>query len=581
MRAGSIAGLAVLAAFLVAVPFLFGSFSGYQLGLLLLYGIAAQGIALCWGKAGFLPLGQALFFGLGAYIAGWALKTADGNWLLLIPLLVLPILVPALLAGLVGLLVFHRSATSGPYFSLITLALAMLGFQLANSLDWLTGGFNGMVGIPDLAGIDSYGGLYFVILALLAASSLLLWHLFRSPFGLLLSAIRQNEDRLQFLGFRTSRLKALAFAISAGIAGAAGALFAPHQGIVTPQAVGFLLSAELVIWTAVGGRSSITGPVLGAVLIGYLSAELRDSFSYWEIVVALIFIVVVVRLPHGLMGLVQQAGHRFGLGGPPPSRARSIDLPPRERTERRELVLEAVEFGAGGIRILNGLDLAIARPGIHCIIGPNGAGKTSAFNVLTGRFAPTRGDISWNGRSIGGFRPYEVAALGIGRKFQVPSVFTEASVAENIDIALWASRLPMHGMFSMHPYRWRSRMLARLEEIFPFLQQADRIASTLSLGQRQMLEFAMVNLSEPRLLLLDEPCAGLSTSETAHMIDAIAALDSEFQATALIIEHDMQVVERLADHVFVLHLGAKLAEGTMAEIKANDTVRAVYAGGSK
>src|SRR5690606_8689290 len=208
------------------------------------------------------------------------------------------------------------------------------GLQLANSLEWLTGGFNGMTGIPGLPGIDSYGGLYYVIVPVLALTTLALAHLLRSPFGQLLSAIAQNEERLQFLGFRTSGLKALAFAISAGLAGIAGVLFAAHDGIVTPQSVGYLLSAELVIWTAVGGRDSLLGPVLGAVLIGYLTAELRDTFPYWEIVVAIVFIAVVLRFPNGIAGFLARSGRR------PDTirrRERDMDIPPQVRKEPIDL----------------------------------------------------------------------------------------------------------------------------------------------------------------------------------------------------------------------------------------------------
>jgi urea ABC transporter permease protein UrtC len=562
----------ILVLSLLAVPLLFGGFAAYQIGLLLIYGLVAQGVALCWGRSGFLPLGQALFFGLGAYIAGWGLRTANGDWLSLLVPLALAVLAPAVAAGVVGLLVFARRSSSGPFFSLITLALSMLGFQLANSLDTVTGGFNGLTAIPGLPGIDSYSELYFVVIACLVANSLLFAWLCNSPFGLLLSAIRQNEERLQFLGFRTDLLKSLAFAISAAMAGLAGALFAAHQGIVTPQAVGFLLSSELVIWTAVGGRASLFGPVIGAVAIGYLSAELRDSFAYWEILVALIFIIVVLKFPEGFAARLDPS--------PAPHPLRTNPLPSRDRADSVALECRDVRLARGGVQILNGLDLIIAKPGIHCMIGPNGAGKTSAFNVLSGRFRLSSGDIIWNGRPIAR-RPVQVARCGIIRKFQIPSVFAELSVGESIDIALWANRLTWSQMFSSRPYRWTTPALDRLRTLFPFLDDTSKRAGALSAGERQMLEYAMVNLAEPRLLLLDEPCAGLSPHETAIMIAAIAAIHYAFGATVVIIEHDMQVVERLADFVHVLHLGARLAEGPVAEIKLNPAVQAVYAGGSK
>ncbi len=567
---------------LLAVPFVWDFFVAYELGLYLLYGIVGQGLVICWGRAGFLPLGQALFFGTGAYLSGYILTSFEASWIAVGLLLVIAGLVPALIAGLVGAMVFNRQIGSGPYFSLITLALAMLGFQLANSADQITGGFNGMTGIPGLPGVDSYEGLYFVILAALAVSTLIVTYVLKAPFGQLLAAVAQNEERLQFFGFRTGTLKALAFAISAALAGFAGALYAPHQGIVTPQAVGFLLSAELVIWTAVGGRNKVLGPVFGAVFIGFLAAGLRDIFRFWEVVVAIVFVVVVLRFPEGLSGLILAGGRRIALGFSDRARpVRDIELAAVRQESEAALRYDGIGVKIGAVTILDGLSLDISGGGIHCIIGPNGAGKTSAFNALTGKLPVAEGTIAWQGETITGERAYRVAARGIGRKFQVPSVFPELSVGQNIDIALWANRMSHAEMFSMRSYRWRSALLAHLEKLFPFLGRPNIRAGDLSLGQRQMLEFALSNLPEPALLLLDEPCAGLSAIETSEMIEAIADLSRTYNRMLVIIEHDMQVVEKLSDHVIVLHQGRLLANGSLAEIKQNTEVQAVYAGGAK
>lgn len=567
--------------FLALVPVIWGSFTAYELGLYLLYGIVGQGIALCWGRTGFLPLGQALFFGIGAYISGASLIAFGNSWLLL-PLLLVAILVPAMLAGGVGILVFSRRIGSGPYFSIITLALAMLGFQLANSMVEITGGFNGMTGIPGLPGIDGFSHLYFVVLGALAVSTLALAYVLRAPFGQLLAATSQNEERLQFFGFRTSQLKAAAFAMSAGLAGLAGALYAPHQGIVTPQAVGFLLSAELVIWTAVGGRFSLFGPVIGATLVGFLASGLRNDFAYWEILIALVFVVVVVRWPAGLVGILDSIGPirrfirmgRFAV-------LRGTDIQPRVRGSDPLIEFESVSVSVGTVQILRDLDFQIDIRGIHCLIGPNGAGKTSALNVLTGKLPLASGDVRWMGRSVANKPIFRIAAMGVGRKLQAPSVFPSLSIGQNIDIALWANRIRPVQQLAMSPYQWRTRMLGLLEARFPFLRETNVQTGTLSLGQRQMLDFALTLLAEPSLILLDEPCAGLSVDETVEMIAAIDAMISELSAVAILVEHDMQVVERLSSRVMVLHQGRLLANGPIEEIRRNPNVREVYAGGQK
>ena len=286
-----------LAVALIGLPFVSNEFAAYQIALFLIYGIAAQGVALCWGRLGFLPLGHALFFGLGAYLFGGLLKQAESNsaWYLALPLAVAA---PALLAYVIARLVFARSARSGPYFSLITLALTMLGFLAAQQWSSLTGGFNGMANIPDIPGTSRYETLYWVVAFAAVMSTLVLAMLSVRPIGVIWEAVAQNEERLQLLGYATDRVKANAFAFSALLAAVAGALFSAHQGIVTPQAMSFILSTEFVIWAAVGGKGSALGPLLGATVVGYASAELREQFLYWEVVVAALFIVVVLFLPH-------------------------------------------------------------------------------------------------------------------------------------------------------------------------------------------------------------------------------------------------------------------------------------------
>ena len=571
----------LLLAVLILIPFLTNSYFAYQLGLYLLYGMVGQGIALCWGKGGFLPLGQALFFGIGAYISGTILQDSVG-WLSVISALILSILIPAFIAGLVGLLVFDRQIGSGPYFSLITLALSLLGYQLANSQVWITGGFNGLTGIGGLPGIDSYGSLYFFIVGALAISTFVLVYLIRTPFGQLLEAVRENEERTQFLGINTSLVKAAAFAISGAIAGLAGAFFAPHQGIVTPQVVGFILSAELVIWAAVGGRFGFIGPIVGAVLIGFLASGLRDSFAYWEVGVALVFILVVLRMPGGISGMITSLLRRFNIDILSNNvSSRSQIIPKKNNLRKPVLKFDNVSVKVGNVSILDNLSFIIENPGVHCLIGPNGAGKTSALNALTGKLDYKTGNVYWSGKSLKGIRPFRTPKIGIGRKLQVPSIFSNLTVRQNIDIAIWVNRLNIKHLFSVRPYSWGTNLLKDLEESFPFLNKTDVHAGTLSVGQRQMLDFAMTVLAEPDLILLDEPCAGLSKYETEKMILAIAKLAKTSKATFIIVEHDMHVVELLSDNVFVMHQGKLLAQGSLEEIRANKEVQVVYAGGSK
>lgn len=567
----------MLAAGLAALPVIGSDFVAYQVALFLIYGIATQGVALCWGRLGFLPLGHSLFFGLGAYIAGGAAKAgaAQPLWWLAFPM---ALLLPALLAWVVARLIFARSMRSGPYFSLITLAMTMLGFLAAQQWSSVTGGFNGMGDIPEPPGLERYSTLYWLVAAAAVASTATLGVLVGRPLGVLWRAIAQNEERMQLFGYATDHLKANAYALSAFLAAGAGALFATHQGIVTPQAMSFVLATEFVIWAAVGGKSSPLGALLGAVIVGYASAELRDHFATWEVFVGLMFIAVVRFLPEGLAGLT-------GLKALRGSRANVSPLPAPPTSAPKQvpaLNYDDVRSSQGGVRILDGLSFKLEGPGIRAVIGPNGAGKTSAFNVLTGRLPVTGGRIHVGGRDVTGQTAWRVARLGVGRKMQVPSVFPDLTVRENFAVALWAGRL--HGMAALRsrPHAWHTPLLDEMLGCFPELAASlDVPAGRLSQGHRQALEFVMTVLPEPHLLLLDEPCAGLSPAETHQMIQVIIRAVQRLGAGALLIEHDLAAVAALKGEVYVLHQGRMLARGSLEQMQAEPAVRAVYAGARK
>ncbi|MFW5330133.1 ABC transporter permease subunit [Hydrogenophaga sp. ZJX-1] len=573
-----VSGPVLLGLGLCALPFLTDDFTRYQIGLFLIYGVATQGVALCWGRLGFLPLGNALFFGMGAYLAGGSLKAAstDALWYWTLPL---AWVLPSALAYLSARLVFARSTRSGPFFSLITLAMTMLGFLVVQQWSSVTGGFNGLSDIPEPFGLDRYTDLYGVIAFCAVCTTVLLSVLVRRPLGTLWSAIAQNEDRLQLFGYATDRIKANAYALSAFLAATAGALFAMHQGIVTPLSMGVVLATEFVIWAAVGGKASPVGALLGAVLVGYASSELRDTFSYWEVLVALLFLVVVRFLPEGLYGLVGGRPTPTDAGEEPSGKM----LAPRAPVAcELALSFRNVSSSQGGVRILNDLSFGLQGPGVRCIIGPNGAGKTSCFNVLTGRLPLRAGSIVLNGKDVSRLPAWKVARSGVGRKMQVPSVFPALSVAQNLDIALWAGRLSGRDALGRQALSWHTPLLDELLTLFPVLrQQLHEPAGSLSQGHRQALEFAMTMLPEPQLVLLDEPCAGLSPKETHQMIDAIRQVIDQLGVGALVIEHDISAVEAIGGQVFVFDQGALLSEGTLEQIQNDPRVKRVYAGARK
>lgn len=573
---------ATLLAALLLIPQVFGSFTAYQIGLFLIYGIAGQGIGYLWGRAGILPFGQAAFFGVSAYASAHILLSIDGLFLQVIALLAV-IFMAGLIAFLLASVVFKGRTDSGPFFSLITLALAMIAEQIAGTATALTGGFNGLSGFSTIAGLDQFGSFYYIIVGAVLFSTITLLTLDRLPVGLVSKALADNEKRLLLFGFPTHVLKGCVFALSAGLAALAGILFANHQGIVTPTSSGFLLSANLVIWAAVGGRYHVLGPLLGAVVIGYLSSELRDSFTYWEVCLALIFIMVVLKAPGGAAEYIERIVRLVV-----PKRQKQTNPIASVPTTKSDTTPHALEFISsrvqmGPVRILNGVDLKTPDKGIVCIIGPNGAGKTSLLNVVTGNLPLIGGSLCYAGSEVQNRPSYMALKSGIARKLQVPSVFSSLTVSENLCIAMLSNRASMSDFFKPSALSWRSQDLTTLLDTpsLPLLDCLDQPVSDLPQGHRQFLEFAMTTAAGSRLLLLDEPCAGLSPSETKLMTDVLRKFQDINQGLVMLIEHDMSIVRELADHVVVMHQGAVLAEGSYDVIRTNPEVKAVYAGGTK
>ncbi|MGB7097775.1 MAG: ATP-binding cassette domain-containing protein [Xanthobacteraceae bacterium] len=573
MRAASLVVLVT-----IVLPLALSQFWAYQLGLYGLYAAAAVGVGLCWGQAGFLPLGQGLFFGLAAYISGLAFITFSEHLFIAVWVLPLAALAAGLLAYLIGVVVFRRPDQSGAYFSMITLALCLLAFQIATSWNSVTGGFNGLKGIPGIPGLDDFSDVYYVSAAMLLAVLALGGWLYHAPIGVLWRALAQNERRLQLFGFDTNQLKSVAFGVSGLMAGIGGAIYAPQQGIVTPQVVGFGLSADLVIWAAVGGRGSLLGPVIGTLVVGSLTAQLRDTFQFWEVLMAVFFIVIVLVFPKGIAGLAEPAAWLFRArrNRPPVAAPKSpVDLSPAQ------LVIDGIHVHVGEVTILDRLSLDFDAAGIFCVIGPNGAGKTSMFNVVSGELAAASGQIGLGDASVIGLAPNRVSGLGVARKLQIPSVFPELSIADNLAIALWSGRAAKLQLLDPRIRRWTSPMLQELQSRYPFLASGARKAAELSHGEQQILELSMALLTEPRVLLLDEPCAGLSPTETAAVMEIVRWAAQRLGGAVIIIEHDMSLVKELADVVYVLHNGALLAKGSVAAIQADPSVRAVYVGGEK
>lgn len=607
------------------------------LGKYLSLAILAVGLDLLWGYAGILSLCQAVFFGLGGYAIGMYLMLEIGseqskygeaipdfmvwNQVKELPWFWKPfdhfgfallgvILIPSLFAAIFGYLTF-RSRIKGVYVSILTQALAYAAWLLFNRNEMNLGGTNGLTDFKTLLGFSLYDpatqrGLYIVTLFSLIGAFLLCRWIVTSKLGKVLRAVRDNEHRLRFCGFSTTGFKVFVFSVSALLAGVAGALYVPQVGIITPSQMGVLPSLEVVVWVALGGRGTLIGGALGAIVVNGLRTYLTTQVpQLWPFLLGGLFVGGVLLFPNGLVGLPGQikrwVQRRFGRLRAPVGTGEGLSLSNGKReggvdqdrgevpvgveeggahamSKPRETIiyLEGVTVSFEGFLALRDLNFFMERGELRFVIGPNGAGKTTLLDVISGKVKPAKGRVIFEeGTDLLPLQEHQVANRGIGRKFQTPTAFPHHTVFDNLALALRGKKGVIPSLFGR---RGREEQ-ERIEAILAWIGLAEheaRFAGTLAHGQRQWLEIGMVMAQEPKLLLIDEPVAGMTgreREETGLLLEGIAR-----EHSVLVIEHDMEFVRHFAKKVTVLHEGTVLCEGPMAQVQNDPRVIEVYLG---
>ncbi|MBY3168474.1 branched-chain amino acid ABC transporter ATP-binding protein/permease [Rhizobium laguerreae] len=557
-------------------PMFLGRFSLNVLTRSMIYAMLAITVDLLWGYTGVLTFGQAAFFGVGAYATAMVLTHIGASPALFVVALVAAVLVPLVLGLAVGWLSFYHGSTP-LYATVISLVVPIVVTQLVFSGGTWTGSSSGLVGYETLPlGLPGYfrlSGACLLVLAVLAIVFV------RSDAGRLLVAIRDNEARVAYLGMNPARLKIVLTGVLAGVCGLAGFLFANASGVVAPENTGFVFGTELVVWTALGGRGTIIGPLFGAIGIDYLSASLSGDLPFlWQLIIGALFVAMIILLPGGLASLVTRFLQSANSSSTLKSLSTRIVAKDGALAGKSLLSIRGLGKSYGSFSVLKGIDLEIGAGELVSLVGPNGAGKTTLMRCLSDGTQQIEGQVDIIGTNIAGRAPERIVALGVGRKFQVASIFDSMTIGECLKMARFSRERP--NAMRSHGEIVLPAAAADILTLTGMADMLDKPVSLLSHGQRQALELAMVVALEPRIILLDEPTAGLTKTERMTIGTILKKLTDEMGFAAILVEHDLDFVRDISSRIVVLHHGKLVLDGTVNDVVNSETVRTIYAGGA-
>jgi ABC-type branched-subunit amino acid transport system ATPase component/ABC-type branched-subunit amino acid transport system permease subunit len=589
--------------------------SGYVvtvLSLIGMYAIALKGLDFVTGYTGEVSVGHAALFGLGAYAAGWMNLHAGLPLALALPL---SVGVGALCAWLIS---FPLLRVNGPFLVLTTFAFGRIVYVVLSQATDLTGGQSGMQLEPqELFGhMLTAWDFYYMILACLALAMFVAHKIVHSKVGRAFEALRDSPIATDCMGIGTAWHKQLAFVLSGAFGGLAGLLYVYSQGVLFPDTFGFETSLMFLMAALFGGKKSIAGPLLGAafvvvfpdvlgshvafqtfavatlVAIAVLAAVrakraggaalkalaiplafalglvglaygVEDLNEYRLAIYGAIVLMVVSYMGNGIMGLLPNyvPAHKSV-----PASPGSGIVAVTAAAQTALLDVRGVTMAFGGFKAMSDVSFSVPSGTVMGLIGPNGAGKSTTMNVLTALYQPTSGSVHFDGQSLASAKTTKIATLGISRTFQNLQVFGDLSVLDNV----------LAGMHHSIDRQSNGRAMALLTTA-GLADKAHLLAKNLSYGQQRFLEIARALATNPKLLLLDEPAAGLRGADLTALKQLIATIKSHGIAIVLI-EHHMDVVMELSDSITVLNFGTVLARGTPAEIQANRTVQDAYLG---
>jgi branched-chain amino acid transport system permease protein len=587
---------------LAVVVFPWAVASSYWLNLVNLaisFSVACLGLNIVLGYGGQLSLAQAAFWGVGAYTT--SLLTVNlglSVWVGLVGAFI----VAALFGVLLGI---PTLKLSGHYLAMATIGFGIiLQLILVNAI-WLTGGADGIPKIPspkigsyELKDPNSFFYLAAVLLILLTWASI---RLKNSRVGRAFMAIRENEMAAETAGVDSTYYKVMAFALSAGYGGLGGWLFA-HSGshYISPDTFSFDQSVMLLAMMVLGGNGSAVGSIVGATLLTLVPETLRFLKDYYMMVYAAGIVAVMIFMPGGIAGLVRarrvsQRLRAWWTAGSVAARDVAMDLKERRvgtdspspvggtGSNETLLAVRGLAKHFGGLKAVDSVDMEVRSGEIQALIGPNGSGKTTILNMLSGLYVPNAGEILLDGTAVTGRKPHVITAHGVARTFQNIRLFGELTVLDNVLIGQHSRSRAGLVRSVLQPGSQRAEEAAMRQKALDALEfvglrgKEFSEAKSLPYGQQRLLEVARALVSDPKLLLLDEPAAGLNAAETETLVELLFQIRNR-GITILLVEHDMSLVMNVSDHITVLNFGKKIAEGSAEAIEKNQDVIDAYLG---
>jgi ABC-type branched-subunit amino acid transport system ATPase component/ABC-type branched-subunit amino acid transport system permease subunit len=547
---------------------------------------------LMLGYAGMVSFAHAAYYGVGAYTVALLFQTYHVP--VLAGLVVAPV-VTAVVGFATGLVALRAVRL---YFSLLTLAISQVLFTIAFNAYNFTGGDNGVHGLQIPDALADYTTMYYFVGAVVVVCLALMFMLTRSPFGAALVAIKENRERARSIGINVRAYELAVFTIAATFAGVAGGLFAIYQQEAFPEMMYWTQNATPVVVALLGGIGSFLGPAIGAFVFTELNSRLSTLPNQFDVILGAIVLLVVLVVPGGFSSLptlfttlrsrfrdepdvltLESTGdsiERADLARASRIEVVQVDPTPVARGEPL-LVVEGLSRSFGGLRAVSDVNLVVHAGDRHAIIGPNGAGKSTLFNLITGRLKPSAGRISFAGHDITGQAPHRIARTGIGRAFQITMIFPRLTVLQNLQYAMLAQSGRTARPFGRADAMFHDEAMELLEAV-GLGGEAALPAGQLSHGDQRAIELAISLALGSRLVLLDEPTAGMSAFETQKAMELVRRVAQEKSLTLLFCEHDMEVVFGTARTVTVMHMGRVLTEGTPDEVRANPDVQKVYLG---